>query len=359
MAQSTGTVARTWEGYAIGGCGGCGEGIRLTLDDTAGRDVIDVECPSCALTVRLTKLVGTMSQDVCDSACMSAIRSECTCACGGPNHGQGWQTRVVHSFVPLPGQPIKVHRADASPDVRKRATARHARTGADRERRAAARVELAAQRERDAAARRDAMLTDVPQLGVLVSDRFDGSDSDFVIDMRRKVNAGEELSPRQLAACVNMVDATCARDAREVERDTADTAARAAGVRCPDGKHTFTGVIVSCKPHTDTQWSYHGRTTEKITVRTVDGWRVWGTVPASMQLGSYTIDTLEAWRKGLVGQTVTLTATVEASPQDQLFGFFKRARVATTDTPTKPASPRKSATDPAPVPTPASGWALL
>ncbi len=332
MSATTLPGRRTTAGHVIGGCSGCGIGIGLSTSDAGGRDV-DVVCPGCALIVRLTMVAGTLTTDVCDGRCMGAIGPACSCTCGGANHGAGWITRILPTYVPVPGQPLRVEMPAAPAEVARRAAVRHARTVADRQARAAAKTAAVAER-------RAAQIAEHPYLATLMTARF-ADEGDFVADMRARVDAGDELSPRQLAACERVVSATLARDVRDAERAAADDAARAAGVHVPTGRVTFTGVIVSVKVHTD-GYGYHSRTTEKAIVKTGDGWRVWGTLPAAMRPSEYSRDSLQQWRDGLRGQTVTLTAQVEPSKDDPLFGFFKRARVVDA-----PAAPAPAAT-PAP-----------
>lgn len=83
-----------------------------------------------------------------------------------------------------------------------------------------------------------------------------------------------------------------------------------------NGKQTITGVVVSTK----FVEGYYGGVT-KMLIKDDKGFKVWGSVPAALydamnDEGEY-LDALK-------GRRVTFTATVEASNDDDKFGFFKR-----------------------------------
>jgi hypothetical protein len=78
----------------------------------------------------------------------------------------------------------------------------------------------------------------------------------------------------------------------------------------PVGRINVTGTVVSTK----VQDSPYG-STFKMLVKSDAGWKVWGTVPS-------TIDPKR-------GDVVSFTATVERSKDDPKFGFFKRPTGAT------------------------------
>ena len=47
-------------------------------------------CPNRHKVFRLNRIKGTFSEDFnCDSRCLNAKGNECTCSCGGMNHGRG------------------------------------------------------------------------------------------------------------------------------------------------------------------------------------------------------------------------------------------------------------------------------
>jgi hypothetical protein len=102
----------------------------------------------------------------------------------------------------------------------------------------------------------------------------------------------------------------------KAEREARREALLEAGVTVPEGRATVTGVIVSIKAQ-ETYYTYSGEITLKMLIETTDGFRLWGTMPRSLE-GNYNTVSAEE------GDTVTFTATLTASDDDPLFGFFKR-----------------------------------
>jgi hypothetical protein len=80
---------------------------------------------------------------------------------------------------------------------------------------------------------------------------------------------------------------------------------------CPSGKVTIEGVVISTK-FVD---GYYG-CQYKMTVESNDGYRVFGTVPKSL-------DNVEK------GNKIRFVATIEPAPNDKHFGFFSRPKEAT------------------------------
>ena len=100
-------------------------------------------------------------------------------------------------------------------------------------------------------------------------------------------------------------------------------AAKAAAEAIVDGKQIITGEIISTK-WVDEVYCY-GQRILKMVVKDDRGFKVWGTVPRSI---------IEANDDALKGQRVTFSATVQASKDDDKFGFFKRptkAAIAATN----------------------------
>jgi hypothetical protein len=91
--------------------------------------------------------------------------------------------------------------------------------------------------------------------------------------------------------------------ARKAER----AAERASAADCPTGRMVIEGTIVKTDTHDN---GFCERVV--MTVKSDDGWLVWGTIPSSI---SY--DTVR-------GQRVRFTATITPSDNDEKFGFFKR-----------------------------------
>lgn len=91
----------------------------------------------------------------------------------------------------------------------------------------------------------------------------------------------------------------------------ADVDARAELGPVATGRRLIEGVVQSTKIY-DGEYG----TTYKMLVIEADGHRVFGSVPNNLLEGRYLDD--------LIGLQVTLTATVEASRDDETFGIFKR-----------------------------------
>ena len=79
-----------------------------------------------------------------------------------------------------------------------------------------------------------------------------------------------------------------------------------------NGKQIITGEIISTKV---VDGFAYGQRVVKMVVKDDRGFKVWGTVPRSI---------IEANDEPLKGQRVTFTANVQASNDDDKFGFFKR-----------------------------------
>lgn len=112
------------------------------------------------------------------------------------------------------------------------------------------------------------------------------------------------LTDGQLAAVQRCAAADAVRDAEQAatRQRLAD-----AGVECPEGKITVTGKVVRVA------WKNTGYgETQKMTVESAEGWKVYGTVPAAIA------------DEVAEGVTVTFTAKVEQSDRDEAFGFYSR-----------------------------------
>lgn len=124
----------------------------------------------------------------------------------------------------------------------------------------------------------------------------------FVADVARKLRLYGELTERQVEAVRKAVarDAERADNPPEVE-PTAPVV---------EGRQVITGRVLTVK----FQEGYYGSTL-KMLVRDDRGFKVWGSVPASLDTGNNGVDR---------GDMVRFTATVERSEQDETFGYFKR-----------------------------------
>ena len=161
-----------------------------------------------------------------------------------------------------------------------------------------------------------------PVLGDLVALAAQGPlQNEFLRDLLNKVIQYGSLSEKQLSAARRAID----RDALYRAERLAD-AALAADV--PTGRIEVIGEVISIK---DKGWG------PKMIVKHTDGWKVWGSVPTSLQSyvpGQMNISNPNGMEAGTqvttvqVGDTVKFTATITASDDDPKFGFFKRPTAA-------------------------------
>jgi hypothetical protein len=102
----------------------------------------------------------------------------------------------------------------------------------------------------------------------------------------------------------------------KIDDRAAEAARRAAenanAADCPSGKVTVKGTVLSTK----IQDGFYGNTL-KMLVKDDSGFKVWGTVPASISVNR--------------DDRVTFTATVEPSKDDPKFGFYKRPTQASVE----------------------------
>jgi hypothetical protein len=148
-----------------------------------------------------------------------------------------------------------------------------------------------------------------------MADKAHEHTNDFVADVARKLRRKGELTERQIEAVRRVV-------AREAEPKPEP----APMVPVVTGKVTIEGEVKSVK----VQYSDFGATL-KMLVLDDRGFKVWGTVPSKLSDG---IDRVwgEMTASGSVpdkgvkghGRRVRFSATVEASHDDETFGFFKR-----------------------------------
>lgn len=128
---------------------------------------------------------------------------------------------------------------------------------------------------------------------------------DILSDLAFKARKWGSISEAQRNLATKLVNDVTAK-AEALEAREADTAAKvAAGVEVPNGKQTVEGTVVS------TKWQDNDfGSTLKMLVVTDEGWKVFGTVPSSIEVEK--------------GTRVRFNATVSQSNNDPLFGFFKR-----------------------------------
>jgi len=130
-------------------------------------------------------------------------------------------------------------------------------------------------------------------------------------DMLAKLRRWGSLSDNQVSFLLNL--------------HAEDTARRAAATGiCPTGRVELVGKIVSIKdrPEEDRYGTVHHW---KMVLDLGNGVRVWGTCPEAIAPAPYG----STDGRAKVGDTISLTATVEPKDGDPLFGFFARPAKAT------------------------------
>ena len=116
---------------------------------------------------------------------------------------------------------------------------------------------------------------------------------------------------------------------RQAEWATKKAAEAAEAKPVIEGKLTITGEVVSVKWKEN---AYGGRLV--MTVKDDRGFKVWGTVPASIQSVASLTDPTD-FRQLDRGDRVAFKATVTKSDTDETFGFFKRPTEAVVLTTTQ------------------------
>lgn len=163
---------------------------------------------------------------------------------------------------------------------------------------------------------------------VLSWNDFDASENGFVQDVLRRGRQYGSISDRQLEAIYNAV----IRDRERADREAAEAANPTPTVPVPTGKGIIiTGKVVSAKLK-DTDFGSVWKML--VVVDTPEGqYKVWGSCPAGLR--DDLIDYGPRLANGGFGPprvtpdlTVTFTANVDRSSDDEAFGFFSRPRKA-------------------------------
>lgn len=127
----------------------------------------------------------------------------------------------------------------------------------------------------------------------------------FLSDVARKLRAYGEISAAQYNAVVRVAADVVTRAAQPVEvEETAPVI---------EGRIVITGTVLTTK----WQDSDFGGSL-KMLVKDARNFKVWGTVPSSLNVDK--------------GDVITFTATVETSANDESFGYFKRPSKASVIT---------------------------
>lgn len=135
-------------------------------------------------------------------------------------------------------------------------------------------------------------------------------------DIAGKARKYGDPSARQLAFVSKLIGEVSEKADAYAAR-TAEKATEAPALPVPTGKRVqVTGTVIKV------DWKDNAYGSRQVmTVKHADGWLVWGTVPASLNVGDDGFTTTDSGVQ--TGDTVTFTATVEASDRPD-FGFFKR-----------------------------------
>ena len=145
---------------------------------------------------------------------------------------------------------------------------------------------------------------------------FDADWSEFLSNMQYALVHKGFMSERQIAAAVKSLGKAVEFLDRKAGRQAQRAAEQADAAPVPTGRVVITGTVVKV------EWKENGfGGREVMTVKNAAGWLVWGTVPSSLNVNKDGFITVDSGVK--VGDTVTFTATVEASDRPE-FGFFKR-----------------------------------
>lgn len=156
---------------------------------------------------------------------------------------------------------------------------------------------------------------DLPALEQTWGQRYLTSDWSIGVldDIARKARQYGELSDRQRDLIERLVSELESAEADTAKRD-AERAAQAE--QAANAQPVPTGLVVIQGEVLTTRWKDNdfGGGSLKMLVQHADGWKVWGTVPSSLEVER--------------GDQVEFTATVEPSDDDPHFGFFKRPRKA-------------------------------
>jgi hypothetical protein len=284
----------------VGKCVPCVYPVRIT-DPTVVGDTARVDCPGCAQVLKLDRLYGTKTAELCDPRCMGATGPSCSCSCGGGNHGGNYTLRD--------GEITATALAEYRAQVAKREDA------ADRRAAAKARKERAAF-DVWAAANADVV-------GFLGNgDRFAfGSDdpNDFLYEMAG--HTGRYATRRALTD--NQANAVRRCMAGRERFEAAKREREANAKPCPTGPAVeVVGEVVKAWYE---EGFFNGREVTRwlMTVR-CDGYEVRMTIPKALQTG----ETTEGDLFGLKGRRVSVTAAVELSRQSASYGYGKRPRAA-------------------------------
>lgn len=161
-------------------------------------------------------------------------------------------------------------------------------------------------------------LRENPVAARLLDGGVDVESNEFLSDVRRRAAQSGRLSPAQIAAVARAFERIDQRAKWAAERAAEARRLAEAGVKAPEGRAVVVGVVKSAKQHV----SHFGESI-KIVVESAEGWKVWGTAPASL-LGDLDTTVIEEVQEAIVGKLISFTATLVRSDRDAAFAFAKR-----------------------------------
>lgn len=275
----------------IGECPKCHNPVREEMpDQLLDRSVLT--CPDCKVLANVERVYGVQTDGICDPSCQGARGKYCSCSCGGVNHG-GAFSKTSHL------------RASAIEKLsEKREVVRVKREKRETAKKQKGQQEFAEWTSENA---------DIVQFLDAAFER--GDTGAFLIDMYWNLRNEKLLTPRQTEATRNSIEKRIDWAERDAYRENDD---RVNGKPVPEGRMNLSGRIVSRK-YKGADYGYE-QPQYKMLVK-CDGFKVWGSVPASLQdeVFAYTED-----NKVPPNMYVAFSATVRRSDDDPYFGFFSR-----------------------------------
>ena len=124
-------------------------------------------------------------------------------------------------------------------------------------------------------------------------------------DLAGKFERDANLSTKQLDLVAKLFIQVDEQKVRKAERDAKNSELLAQGVKCPEGRISIDGIILSVKSY-ENDYGFQ----MKMLVQDASGFKVWSSVPE--------------YRDVKAGDQIRFTATVTPSSDDLLFGFAKR-----------------------------------
>lgn len=278
----------------LGTCKTCNRPYRVDFGDKYSHATLTVytNCPGCENAIEFQRLAAVTTEEACNANCMDATGPDCSCACGGTNHGASWGNSKSVTTYELEAA-IKKYRTRQEREEQKRQQRRQAK-----ERRT---ERLFAEWVKDGN-------QDIVDYLNSLDPAYIGN---FLTDMIMMIIQQKPLTDNQANAVRQIVKQDADRKAKQATYGASKKAA-------PLGKGiTVEGTIISIKGEQD-RYSYYDKKSWKMTVE-CDGYRVWGTVPSILVRNPLVLQ----------GQRVRFVANLEPSKSgDPSFVIAKNPRGA-------------------------------